>query len=204
MSWSWMKPAYWISLNHPEGWSTLMGCLFTALGTLLSVAAAAYLTYRYTKKHSEAAHDTQIRVDRLRRNIDALEKIWELLAYMSFVESDYAIVRWRLNAGGDKEHFFHWGNLKRFIGKEVSDAFYCHHAGLFMPAKIRDQLFHYRSLLIGLSIRYENDGSISEDSWIKLENQALIKQLAKAFDDLNEELKNELNLCYQLLSINNG
>lgn len=197
---SWLKPGYWIDLNHPEGWSIIMGGLLTAAGAVISVGVAAFLTYRYSKKHSNEAHNTQIKVDRLRRDIDALEKLWELLAYMSFVESDYAIVRWRLNADGVKEHEFHWGNLARFIGKEVGVAFYRQHAGLYMPGNIREQLFAYRGSLIGLYLRYENR-DIPENLWIKLENQQLIKTLDEAYHELNKTLREELDLRYRMLSI---
>ncbi len=74
------------------------------------MSIAAYLTYRYTKKQSEAMRKTQLDVDRLRREIDALENLWALLAYMSFAESRYAIVRWRKNTQGKNEYFFHWGH----------------------------------------------------------------------------------------------
>lgn len=206
---SWLDLGFLKDINHPEAWATIVDGILAALGTVLSVAIAAYLTYRYTRKHSDATHNTAIRVDRLRRDIDALESLWELLVYMSLGESEQAIVRWREDRqqGVNKHYFVHYGNLQQFVLKHVSEVFYQRHAGLHLPAHIRDQLFEYKGSLMGLYFRYKDeydDSRIAENPLILLDNPNPIEKLRCAYDNLNEDLKTELETRYQQLSARCG
>jgi len=195
----WVTPDYWQKIGHPEAWASIVGGGLTALVTLLSVLIASILTYRFTLRHSRVVHGTAVRADRLRREIDALEQIWSLLAYMSMQESEKTIVRWREDRQKNRTYFVHFGNLKHFLLHEMSRAFYHEHAGLFMPKEIRDRIFDYGGSLMGLYLRYEDDGEVTGESLIELENRRLIEKLENAYGELNRDLKKELEERYGCL-----
>jgi hypothetical protein len=201
----WTQLEYWEKANHPEAWLALVSGGLTMLVTLLSVITAAYLTYRYTVKHSNTTHNTQVKIDRLHRDINALEKVWELLAYMSFSESDKAIIKWREERDTDnkkiKHYYFQLDNLKQFILIELQRAFYSQHAGLFLPQSISKQIFEYRSLLMGLYIRHENNPTSTDDLFLAIDNPKLIEKLQKTYEALNRDIKSELDSRYQQLFI---
>lgn len=125
-----------------------------------------------------------------------MEQIWSLLAYMSMQESKKTIVRWREDRLKNKTYFVHYGNLKHFLLHEMSRVFYHEHAGLYMPKEIRDQIFDYGGSLMGLYLRYENDDEVTDESLIELENRRLIEKLESAYEELNRELKKELEERY--------
>lgn len=199
----WLSLPYWEKVGHPEGWATLAGGLLAALGTVVSVGIAAYLTYRYTRLHSKAAHNTEVRMDRLRREISALEQIWELLAYMSFRESKQAILLWREDkaSGEPKQYFVNFENLKVFLLERISEVVYQRHAGLHLPHSIRDRLFDYAGSLMGLYLRYKDapEGKAGAPP-ILLANPHLIDKLQKAYHELNKSLKEELENRYRLVN----
>ncbi len=184
--------------DHPEATATM----FEALAVLVSVGIAAVLTYYYNRKQNRKTREIGIKMGRLQRDIDALEKVWSLLAYMSPAESESTILRWQQPKGGGKKskiYFAHFGNLKRFIRRDLSDVFYHRHAGLFLPDRIRKQVFEYRGILMGLYVRYEKDDKIDDDSLIKLEKPEMIKRLNRIYEQLNADLKAELDRRYREL-----
>ncbi|MEZ5535214.1 MAG: hypothetical protein R3F02_06270 [Thiolinea sp.] len=84
------------------------------------------------------AHNIAVRSDRLRREISALEAVWELLEYMTQRKNDKAIIRWQTERDEkgrkNKTYFFHYQNLEEFMFRKISDVFYRQHAGLlFQP-----------------------------------------------------------------------
>ena len=194
MIYLWFGIDFWKDLNHPEGWAILIGGLITAVGTVLAVVLAAILTFRYTLKHSKIAHNANIQADILKRRIDALEKFWGLLAYMSFAESDTAIIRWREEKKGDKKFFVHIGNLRHFILTEVNQAIYQKHAGLHIAKHIRNDFFDYHGSLMGLYMRYQDE---TDDALIQIKNPKLVDKYRDAYHQLNKAVKTELNKCYQ-------
>ena len=194
MSLLWTSLDYWIKQQHPEGWAILVGGLLTALGTLIAVIIAAFLTHRYTLQQKRLAHNTSIRADILKRRIDALENLWSLLSYISFAESETAIVRWREEKKGERKYYVQIGNLRRFILSEVSQTIYKKSAGLHIPKHIRDDFFDYQGSLMGLYMRYQDE---PDDALIQIKNPKLINKLRDAYQHLNKVLKTELNHCYQ-------
>ncbi len=84
MSFPSLHAIYVFCKSHPEATASIIGNGLNALAVFGSVCVAAWLTYRYNCRHSKRAHNTEIKVTRLQRDIDALEKIWELLAYQQF------------------------------------------------------------------------------------------------------------------------
>ncbi len=207
MKLDWIQLEYWESINHPEAWLKLVSGGVLSLVTLLSVMVATYLTYKYAVKHSKNNHNTQIEIDHLHRNIEALEKVWALLAYMSFKESDKGIVKCRkecVREGKKTQHYFyHFNNLERFLLKEIQEVFYTQHAGLFLPKPISQQVFTYRSLLEKLYFTHEKNEEDPDGTLFKIENPDLVKKLREAFERLKEDIKSELELCYQQLLITN-
>ncbi|MEE9350743.1 MAG: CRISPR-associated protein Csx28 [Thiotrichaceae bacterium] len=189
----------WFS-SPSDSWATISSSLITGVATFLSVAIAAYLTYIYTRDHSHAVHNTSIRVDRLKRNVEALEHMWEALSYTSIGEGENAMIRWRKRKG-TKVYFMHFGNLKAFLTQEMSEVFYKKHAGLYLSNNIRDQFFAYRRVLMGFYLRYEKDENVADDSLIGMENPELAEELSSMYDGLNNDLKVELNKLYGELLI---
>lgn len=188
-----------------EGWMLIK----VILPSLLSIALGGFVAYYFNRKHSINTHNTTIRIERLRHEINALEKIWELLAYMSSAESELNILQWREDKknGVPKQYFVHFGNLRQFVLKEVNAVFYQHHAGLHLPNDVRKQLFDYQGSLFGLYFKYKdeyNDAKIAENPLILITNQKLIDKLEAAYDDLNAELKKALAVRYQQLLIGAG
>ena len=197
--WKILTIEYWNGMQHPEAWAALVGGGLMALCTLLSVAVAAWLTYKFSLKNNRRAHDAAIKADRLRREIDALEKMWGLLACMSMSESGLAIFRWREDKEKRKAYFFHHGRLCHFVLFDISEVFYRHCGGLYMPVFLRDLFFEYKSQLMGLYIRYEKKRNLDNDSWIEIKNKHLIKRLQAIYNDLNNGLRDELDHRYNAL-----
>lgn len=180
-----LQNIYIFCKSHPQVTASIIGNALNGLAVFGSVCVAAWLTYRYNRRHSKQAHNTEIKVTRLQRDIDALEKTWELLAYMSFNESDKTIIRWQRPAGGakkDTEYFIHIKNLKTFIRRELHSIIYKQHAGLFLPVKIKEQLFQYRSTLMQLYIKYNLQQVDEKQAILKLENMDLVASLRKSYD----------------------
>lgn len=194
MIYLWLNIDFWKDLNHPEGWAILIGGLLTAIGTVLAVMFAAFLTYRYTLKHSKIVHNANIQADILKRRIDALEQLWGLLGYMSFAESDTAIIRWREEQKGEKKYYVHIGNLRHFILTEVNQAIYQKHAGLHIAKDIRDAFFDYRGSLMGLYMRYQDE---ADDALIQIKKINLVDKYRDAYNQLNKAVKKELEACYK-------
>lgn len=190
-----------LDLGKPEVLSALLSGLVGALGTIISVGIAAYLTYRYTRRHSAIQHNTGIQVEQLRREIDALEKVWALLAYMTERESGTAILRWRQPRGGDKTWYVQFENLKAFLLTRLSETFYTGHAGLHLPQAVGNQLFEYHAILMGLYLRYADTDWNGAEPLIVLENPELIDKLRSAYHTLNATLRDELAERYRLLSV---
>ncbi len=197
---SWLTLDYWTKINHPEVWDVIVGSLLTGFFTLISAAVAAFFAYRFALRHSRILHNTAIKTDRLRREIDALEKIWGLLAYIAPNENEKNIIRWRKYPDKEKVYFFHYGNLSRYLQTEISQVIYGECGGLYMPAKIKDPFFKIKSSLMGIYIRYEDDKNINEDSLLPIENPELIKLLTTSYQDLNEMIKAELEQRYNHLT----
>lgn len=202
MNWDYFTQSYWEAQQQPETWAILVGNLslaiatiFIALATFFGVVYAAKKTFRYTQKHSKNVYETQFKVERIRREIDALEKIWELMDYISLNESEKSIVIVREKSGEDKVYYFHYANLKDFYLKQSTEAFYKHHAGLHLPNKIRDLLFDYQRNLKRFYFS-EMDNSEPEDGLIKFEKVEYAEKLIALNDKLHEALKAELKEKY--------
>ena len=195
-AWSWLSTA---DSTIAAGW--ISGVL-TAIATVTAVMVAAWFAYRHAREHSQRAHMAAIRVDRLHREVDALERIWGLLAYMTFGENDSAIVHWREDRQEKHTTYYvNMTNLRRFILTEMPAAFYTQHAGLHLPKDIRDQLFDYAGSLMGLHLKYEKVDPANAEP-IALKNQQLIDKLRNAFDSLNASLKAAVEQRYlQMLDV---
>jgi hypothetical protein len=181
----------WLSSMDPAlaaGW-------ITGLCTVLAVVIAAGLAYRAARDHNRRAHDTAIHVERLRREIDALERIWRLLAFMSENENEQTILVWREDRQKQKTFFVHLDRLRRFVFGELPAAFYTDHAGLHLPSEIKEQLFAYRGRLIGLHFRYRDTGDDVEP--IELKKPEFIAALRNAYHQLNASLRAALDERYR-------
>jgi len=196
----WLTPSYWISTGNPDAWATVLNGVSIAVATILSVAIAAYLTYRFAKRSNKAGHETTIKVDRLKREIEALEKVWELLSYMSFRESDQAIIIWRQEKNEkSKQYYFVFSNVKAFLFTEISRVFYHEHAGLHIPDGIREELFKYCSKLMSLYMRHHKDSATNLENPIRLEKIEQIDSLRESYEILNKALRKEREQRYSLL-----
>jgi len=198
-----LQNIYIFCKSHPEATASIIGNGLNALAVFGSVCIAAWLTYRFSCRHSKRSHNTAIKVARLQRDIDALEKIWELLAYMSINESEKTIIRWKRPKGGtskDDEFFIHIHNMKTFIHQELIDIFYKQHAGLFLPKRIKEPLFEYRNILMKLYTKYNLAQVDNEQALLQLENPELVGKLRRSYEQLNKDLRDELKNRYKRLT----
>lgn len=137
----------------------------------------------------------------MRREIDALERIWGLLAYMTYGENADAIVRWREDRQKNRTYYLQLASLRRFILAAMPDAFYRNHAGLHLPTTIRDELFDYVGSVMGLYLRYEDTDPETAEP-IALTKPALIDKLRGHYNSLNASLRAALQERYRaMLSI---
>jgi hypothetical protein len=192
------ESAVWplLSTVDPTIWASIIGGALTSVATVAAVVVAAVLAYRHARDHSKRQHSTSINVDRLRREIDALERVWSLLAFVTFAENDVAVVRYREDRQKNRTYYVNLANLRRFILTEVRTTFYTGHAGLHLPNAIRDELFEYQGSLMGLYLRYETANE-ADTPLIELENANLIKKLRDHDHTLNAALKAELEKRYR-------
>ncbi len=196
-----LTPDYWEQAGKPEIWLNGLGDLLGAIVTLLSVGIAAYLTYRFTRKHSALTHNTQIRVERLRHKIRALEAVWSLLAYMSQQRSDKAIIRWRKSNknGAKKVYDYHFPSLAHFYLEAVSDVFYAQHAGLHLPNEVRDLLYQYVHAIAPLYYAHIRNGKNGD--LVPISNPEIAEKLHQIYQQLNRCLKEELGKTYDDLGV---
>ncbi len=187
-------------IDSPDLWTVFVNSLPSGFFTFISAALAAFLAYRFAVKHSKILHNTTIKGDRLRREIDALEKIWGLLIYIAPNENEKSIIRWRNIPNNEKAYFFHYGNLCWYVKAEVSQVIYREYSGLYMPEKIKEPFFSLKNILMEIYIRYENDESINEDSLIPVENPEFVKVINARYQYLNMKIKDELEQRYKRLT----
>lgn len=199
----WLTLKYWQSLGDISAFTTVGVGVLTAVATILSVAIAALLTYFFTRRHSRNSHNVQINVDLLKRRIDALEKLWKLLAYTSDWESDYTIFRWREKEGNKekKDYYFHQGKLREFMRLRVSEMYHHEHVGLFLPDDIKDLLYKYTDELMGFYLLGEGEEITPENELVKIKNVYLYKKFEALDNDIRSAIKQELKNTYQELKV---
>ena len=197
----WFSPKHWHGLGELDAYAAFSTGLLTGIVTLISVLVAAWLTYRYAKKQSRLTHNVQIDVDQLRRKIEALEKIWTLLAYTSDRESDHTIFFWREKEGNPdkKNYYMHIGRLRELLRVRIGEVFFKESAGLFLPNNVRDLLFAYANKLMGLHLRYESLELTAETSVQRLKSERLYTELNQINIDLREATKAALKEAYEQL-----
>lgn len=214
MDFNYLTLDYWQTLNHPEAWSNIMIALATlgiALTTLFGVIIAAWITNRFSKNQAKRRLETQSKIDRLKREIDALEKIWSIMQYITLFESKHAILRWRdpkkdksiKNAAEKNEksekrkYFIQFQNLQDFLLIASMDAYYAQHAGLHLPNHIRDLLFEYQGSLMGFYFANKDKEDLPEDNLIEVKNKYLSDKLKQLSTKLNNGLKTAMEERYQ-------
>lgn len=170
-------------------------------------ASTQQLAHQYALAQDKTAHNIAVRSDRLRREINALEAVWELLAYMSDKKSNKAIIHFlnRRDAEGKKHvtHFFHYHNLEHFMLDAQSDVFYQQHAGLFMPDDIRDLVYSYRSVAAGFYFAAQRDDNLTipDSGLLPINKPEQVNKLKGIYDELNARLREELEKRYHALEV---
>lgn len=202
----WFTPAYWDAMGHPQAWASIIGRLVAALATVLGVLIAAYLTYRYALKKERITHNTEVHVDRLKREIAALESAWTLLAYMSQRKNQHAIVHWEMQRGEggkkDKRYFYHFENLERYCLTAHSDVVYAQHAGLFISKDIRDRVNGFRALVGTLYMDHlRTNPAVTDSGLYPIRKKEQAEKMAQCFDDINAALRQELEQRYKALEV---
>lgn len=199
----WFSISHWEKLGELDAFAAISVGLVTAAITLVSVIFAAWLAYRYTRRQNRLAHNVQINADLLKRKIDALEKVWTLLAYMSDRESDYAIFFWRLKKDNPdkKDYFMHIGRLRELLRVKIGEVYFMQHAGLFLPHEVRDLLFAYANKLMGLYLPYESRVITLENCIEPLKSERLYLELNDINTSLREAIKEELSKSYEQLKV---
>lgn len=196
-------PAYWEQQGHPEAWANVVGNGFMAIATVVGVGVAAWLAYHFTKRHSQQGHLTDIRSDKLRREINALESMWELLAYMAEKESDYTILRYIQDRETKQNTYYvHFPRLQEFLLFKRPEVFYQGHAGLHLSDAVKQLFFSYHGTLMSIYFAEKSKEETPENVLRKLKKQAIAQELKSAYCNFHQLLKTELDDKYKLL--NNG
>ncbi len=163
----------------------------------------ALLTYKFALRQSQIQHNKAIRTDLLRREINALEAVWTLLAYLSDKKSAKAIIHWKRNSqAGTTQYFYHFANLEYFMLHALSEVFYQQHAGLFISDQLRDLLYAYRSVVAGFYFpHHKTADSEAEPELTLIKKPEQVEKLKSIYTALNACLREELKQCYQRLQV---
>lgn len=184
---------YWNTLSKPEAWASLMAGLATAGATLIAVIVAAWLTHRYNKKHHQHSLQLAHNIDQLKREMDALEAVWQLLAQMGDGENAQTLLLWRKPPKLDEYHCFIYPRVERFLMHDLPQVFYQQKAGLYLPSDIKTTLFDYAGSWYGLYFRYKQRMSVADDEQrhaeIRIDNPKLVEKFQKQAELLREQLQ---------------
>ena len=157
-------------------------------------------------EQSRVNHNIMVNTDRLRREIAALEAVWELLEYMTQRKNDKAIIRWWTERDEEgkktKTYFFHHQNLEAFMFRKISGVFYQQHAGLFISNKVRDLVNSYRSVAGEFYFAHQRSNlEVPDGGLILINSPKKAVGLEGIYDELNALLRVELEERYTALKV---
>jgi hypothetical protein len=140
----------------------------------------------HLKKRSEPRYESLGYLNRKR--LDGLLKAFSLLAYITEVENPKAVMQWEKN-GSQTVCYLRPDQAREYI-VALAELFYADGYGLLLGRNIKELFYEYRGHLYGVLLKTKDEHS--DDERIKLENKELIKRMKEIYDELNAELRQEM------------
>jgi len=158
---------------------------------ILKLVVYVFLVYLglfiwHLKKRSEPRYESLSYLNQKR--LDGLLKAFSLLAYITDVENSKAVMQWEKN-GSQTVCYLRPTQAREYI-VALAELFYADGYGLLLGRNIKKLFYEYRGLLhkVLLAEKCLEQG----DERIKLENDDLIKRMKEIYDELNAELRGEM------------
>ncbi len=170
--------------------------MFESITIVVSVILAAWLGFWFACKQMRINTKIRIQQDFNRRQANALEHAWQLLAYLSKNENQYSLIRWeRQTVNGQKQdkYYLDQPNARQFIDQTLPEVFYLKHAGLYWDNELKEQLFQCRSQLYGIMLKTKKPDTPK----ILIENDEIRQTVYQTYDMLNIKLRQEIIQLYQ-------
>ena len=156
--------------------------LMSFLGTFLALLAGYGIWH--LKKRSEPRYQTGLYLNS--KKMDALMKVWSLLAYITDTENPLSAVVWEKN-GQEKSYYFVPCNGIEYIDK-LAEIFYGSGSGLLLSDEVKDLLYEYRGIVYGFLLK-EKDKSEK----VQITNEKMTARMQQIYKDLNSALRVELD-----------
>ena len=122
------------------------------------------------------------------KRLDALLKVWGLLAYITDVENPKSVMIWERQAAGDV-FYIRPGQAREYM-TELSRVFYADGCGLLLGQEIKRLCYEFRNHLYGVLLKAKKQKNGEE--MIRIENPELVKTMKMIYSELNTELRKEL------------
>lgn len=158
------------------------------VGLLIPVGLAAWgfiRAFKAWERQKKREIELQFSQKRYERKLEASQGVWPLLAYLSLWENEKSVFVKR-----KKEWYFRKEQGRNYL-KALPEAFFDKGFGVFMPADVRDNLYHFR----GIVYKLLHAASFSKDDGneIRVKEQAIVDDTVKdLFDKINASLKKML------------
>ncbi len=140
----------------------------------------------HLKKRSEPRYESLGYLNQKR--LDGLLNTWSLLQYITEVENPKAVMLWE-KTGGETVYYLRPKQAREYI-VALGETFYENGYGLLLGRGIKELLYEYRGHLYGVLLKSQSrqDGN----DRIVLENDELVKRMKEIYNELNTELRKEL------------
>lgn len=139
----------------------------------------------HLKKRSEPRYESIAYLNK--KHLEALSKVWSLLAYITEVENPKSVMLWEK----DNNETVYYINKKQASAymDDLSEIFYEGGYGLLLDRGINKLLYEYRGHLYGVLLK---DKGEQENDRVRIENPELVNRMKEIYRELNSELRKEL------------
>ena len=107
---------------------------------------------------------------------------------MTDVENPKAVLVWEKIAN-EKVYALRLKQAREYM-IQLSGVFYEHGCGILLEKKVKELCYEYRNLLYGVLLTTKN--AQGADTTIRLKNQELVSRMKDVYNELNTELRKEL------------
>lgn len=147
------------------------------LGNMLIFIAGFFLL----KKKLFTENIASLQKTKYEKVLDAHEKVWNLLAYLSEKHPEKSIFTVK-----GKEVQMNRDNAESYI-KECTYIMYTNGTGLYISKEVINKIFTYRGFLEGI-IKH----SVPEEKIISIKREDTLKDARKHYEELNAEIKKSI------------
>lgn len=158
------------------------------VGLLIPVGLAAWgfiRAFRAWERQKKREIELQFSQRRYEKKLEASQGVWPLLAYLSFWENEKSVFVKR-----KKVWYFRKEQGRDYL-KALPEAFFDKGYGVFMPADVRDNLYHFRGIVYKLlhAASFEQD----DNNEVRVKEQNIADSTVKElFDKTNASLRKML------------